>query len=550
MLRWYDQRRVAGSGAAEAFKTRQGRKDATVRRHFRVSQGRLATHFTLILYTAAGNSMIDPRNHQMMQGGRALRWLGIPIAIVIAIAIVVLLIVAYLNSFNSTTIVDDGYTHIVRTQETTVEGTLRDAGISLHGEDLIEPALDAPIQQGTIIVIRRAHLVRVFVEGQEPRLVRTQRENARDLLSDVGYSISLYDSLRVNGKYLETLPQVPTDTLGGDAQVTATVAAEPVIAEVEIRRAVSVTVAERGAAPVKIHTTATTVGEAMLQAGSIVYIADHVEPGLGTHLTSGMTITIDRAKPVTVWVDGSPLQTRSHANTVGGVLAEMNVMLLEDDYTRPALDEPIQAGGEVHVVRVMHKLEIRREPIDFETYWEPNDSLELDSEALAQDGVPGVRELRDRVVYEDGTEIGRNQVVNQIITAVQNRIYNYGTKIVVRDLPTSSGSLQYWRKIRMTATSYSASTSGVSRSVSWYGIARCGQALRRGIVAVDPYVVPLGTTVYVEGYGAGLACDTGSGVIGKHIDLGYGDADFENWYRSVDVYILTPVPLNPRYRLN
>jgi len=56
--------------------------------------------------------------------------------------------------------------------------------------------------------------------------------------------------------------------------------------------------------------------------------------------------------------------------------------------------------------------------------------------------------------------------------------------------------------------------------------------------------------VYVEGYGIGFACDTGSAVIGKRIDLGYGHNDLEHWYRSVDVYILTPVPLNPRYRLN
>jgi 3D (Asp-Asp-Asp) domain-containing protein len=140
-------------------------------------------------------------------------------------------------------------------------------------------------------------------------------------------------------------------------------------------------------------------------------------------------------------------------------------------------------------------------------------------------------------------------VVDLVVEPAKHRIYNYGTQIVVRDLPTPSGNLQYWRKIRALATSYSASTSGVSRSVSWYGKARCGETMRRGIVAVDPRVIPLGTMIYVEGYGVGLACDTGSAVIGKRIDLGYGDNDLEHWYRYVDVYVLTPVPLNPRYRL-
>ncbi|PJF47384.1 MAG: hypothetical protein D6709_01105 [Chloroflexi bacterium] len=101
----------------------------------------------------------------------------------------------------------------------------------------------------------------------------------------------------------------------------------------------------------------------------------------------------------------------------------------------------------------------------------------------------------------------------------------------------------------MLATSYSASTAGVSRSKSWYGLARCGQRMRFGIVAVDPRVISLGSNVYVPGYGIGNACDTGSAIIGKRIDLGYDDDNLKLWYRWVDVYLLTPVPNQIRYRL-
>ena len=40
-----------------------------------------------------------------------------------------------------------------------------------------------------------------------------------------------------------------------------------------------------------------------------------------------------------------------------------------------------------------------------------------------------------------------------------------------------------------------------------------------GVIAVDPSVIPLGTRVYVPGYGAAVAADTGSAIRGAIIDL-------------------------------
>jgi 3D (Asp-Asp-Asp) domain-containing protein/peptidoglycan hydrolase CwlO-like protein len=57
-----------------------------------------------------------------------------------------------------------------------------------------------------------------------------------------------------------------------------------------------------------------------------------------------------------------------------------------------------------------------------------------------------------------------------------------------------------------------------------------GVPTSKGVVAVDPAVIPLGTRMYVPGYGEGVAADTGSAVKGKMIDVWFSScADAMAW---------------------
>ena len=169
---------------------------------------------------------------------------------------------------------------------------------------------------------------------------------------------------------------------------------------------------------------------------------------------------------------------------------------------------------------------------------------------MLQEGVPGVFERRIRVRYEDGQEVSRQVDNDYVAVPPTTKIIGYGTKIVVRTLDTPSGPVEYWRVIRMLATSYSAGTAGTPKTSPWYGRTATGMKMGHGIVAVDPRVINLRSQVYVPSYGIGIAGDTGGGIKGRRIDLGYDDDNLVLWYRWADVYLLTPVPSRIDYILD
>ncbi|GAB2557363.1 LysM peptidoglycan-binding domain-containing protein [Gracilibacillus alcaliphilus] len=102
----------------------------------------------------------------------------------------------------------------------------------------------------------------------------------------------------------------------------------------------------------------------------------------------------------------------------------------------------------------------------------------------------------------------------------------------------TSSSDQSGETISVSATAYTADCEGCT------GVTATGIDLKsdrdKKVIAVDPSVIPLGSKVYVEGYGEAIAGDTGGAIKGNKIDVHVPTKDeaFGWGVRSVDVTIL------------
>jgi 3D (Asp-Asp-Asp) domain-containing protein len=117
------------------------------------------------------------------------------------------------------------------------------------------------------------------------------------------------------------------------------------------------------------------------------------------------------------------------------------------------------------------------------------------------------------------------------------RIIAQGTAVVAAAVAapaaTSGGDPQCGNSLTVWATWYTAASAGGSGSTA------TGTTVRKGTVAVDPRLIPLGTRMYIPGYGYGVAEDTGGAIVGNIIDLGYGANDVMDWRSGwVEICIL------------
>jgi 3D (Asp-Asp-Asp) domain-containing protein len=297
-----------------------------------------------------------------------------------------------------------------------------------------------------------------------------------------------------------------------------------------------------------LDTSAATIGLALEEAGLEINYADIVKPPMADRLSDNETIFITRAYPYSINVDNEEIEVLSHYTKTADVLMEAGVGLIGYDFSIPSLESNLNLENNVEIIRVSEDILIEEIPISYETVWQGTDSLDIDQKGLLSVGVPGSLQKEIIIRSENGKEVSRSLGREWISRIPVNEVMGFGTRIEVRTMTTEVGTIEYWRVVEMRVTAYTAASAGKPPDHPAYGITASGVPAGTGVVAIDPKVVPFRSDVYVPGYGVAFAGDTGGGVKGRWIDLGYNDGEIVAWRGTVDVYYLTPVP--PPDRIN
>lgn len=262
--------------------------------------------------------------------------------------------------------------------------------------------------------------------------------------------------------------------------------------------------------------------EEFLETEGIAYCSeDYISMPVTGFIHDGIEITIQHATNYKITADGQTKAYKTLEKTAAKALREEGIILGENDIVEPGLDALIEEGITIVVKRVKIEEKTIEEKVPFKTETRKDSSMNKGDKEVVQKGKDGKAEVTYRITYIDGKEASRKKLKSKTIVPAEKEIVKEGTRATI-------DGFAYTRTMTVKAYSY---TGG--------GRTAMGTKARVGEIAVDPGVIPLGTSVYIEGVGVRRAEDTGGNIKGKTIDI-YMNSRSEclNWgCRYVTIYL-------------
>jgi len=253
--------------------------------------------------------------------------------------------------------------------------------------------------------------------------------------------------------------------------------------------------------------------------------------------------------PFVVDVDHRQHIVRSNARTIAELLRYEHIGWSNSDRLTPSADAPLPIDG---LIRIAHRRQLIQHVCQFiepSTLHRSAHWLLKGQQKVIASGHQGRRETTIRTIFF-GDTIAEKHEETRIIERERPRIIAVGTRV-----PQASPQLLSHPLFLGFARGAFQEAIGAARSVfrmvatayipfcdtcSGTGIGASGMRVTHGVVAVDPHVIPLGTHLFIPGYGPAIAGDTGGAIIGQRIDLAFNTlreaVDFGR--RPVTVYVL------------
>jgi len=276
-----------------------------------------------------------------------------------------------------------------------------------------------------------------------------------------------------------------------------------------------------------------TVQDALKEAKIQLGEHDELSCSLEDEVRNFSVISVKRAKEITLAHGMETQIIYTTLDTVEELLTERKVPLGEENLLLIPLSDPLEEGMTIEVIpKVYEEVTVAAE-VPFGIEEKASVNMERGRTRTIKEGEPGLKETVYKVLKHKGEVLEQVKVGENIVKKPVNKVVEYGT---IASIQTSRGeNFRYSRVIHATATAYSIK-----------GRTATGRQTARGVVAVDPSVIPLGSRLYIQSangkfvYGYAIAADTGGSIKGNKVDL-YMDTRNECLsfgVQPVQVYVL------------
>ncbi len=198
----------------------------------------------------------------------------------------------------------------------------------------------------------------------------------------------------------------------------------------------------------------------------------------------------------------------------------------------------VSVGGKtIEIIRVEERLILVDTDLPFSTETRVDAKQAPGTSKVLTTGSTGIKRDIVKITLAGGREVGRETVFSQVVqepvkkVVATNPVRSVNKTAVARGQVIPPG-IQASAVMTFETTAYTYTGHNTAT----------GLRPRVGLVAVDPQLIPLGTKMYIEGYGFAMAADTGGAIKGKIVDVFFETVrECLVWgRRKAKIYILAP----------
>ena len=248
---------------------------------------------------------------------------------------------------------------------------------------------------------------------------------------------------------------------------------------------------------------------------------DNMKRSIKTIISTYSAFAIVLANIVTAFAAPAEYTTEDdiRAKALGEYLSSSTIILSMKN--NAATSHEALALGSTTADAVAYKDVAETEEIPYNTIKRLNTSMAAGETQTVREGQNGEISRTVKIKYVNGVEVEKTVINETVVSNPVDKIVEYGSANTIK--PANGGSaLSYKYVIQCEATAYDLSP---EENGGYGGQTATGVPLDKGVIAVDPRVIPLGSRVYVEAldgswsYGYAVAADTGGAIKGKRVDL-------------------------------